>query len=303
MELALPPLERQPRGSSVKRCVIIANKGAGSFSTKLLDAACRRLGASGREVEVIACGDFSEITATAAQRGKSEDGPLIIAAGGDGTINAVFSGLAGCQASCAILPLGTANVLAIELGMKSAEAAVERIIAGNLRPLTAGAISNQQKNSRFFLMAGMGFDGRVVRGVTPELKHRLGKGAYILSALRSLASWESGEMEVTVNGTGFSCHSLVVCNAAYYGGQLKLAPGASLFAPSFELIAVTDCSRRGVAALTAAALSGGESRAIRRLTAGEIRIEGFKPVQLDGDNWGDAPVTIVAEPGYLNLIS
>lgn len=308
MELALPPLERQPRGSGVKGsgvkgCVVIANKGAGSFSSKRLDAACRRLEASGREIEVIACGDFSEITATAAQLGKAEDGPLIIAAGGDGTINAVFSGLAGCKASCAILPLGTANVLAIELGIKSAEAAVERIIAGNLHPLTAGAICNQQQSSYFFLMAGIGFDGRVVRGVTPALKHRLGKGAYILSALRSLASWESGEMAVTANGLGFSCHSLFVCNAAYYGGPFKLAPGASLFAPAFELIAVTDCSRRGVAALTAAALSGGKSRAIRRLTASEIRIEGFKPVQIDGDIWGNAPVTIVAEPGYLNLIS
>lgn len=287
----------------MKHCAIIVNKGAGSFSQKKLDAACRRLSSSGLEVELADCGNFSEMAAISAELGNSTDTPLIIAAGGDGTINAVFGGLAGCNANCAILPLGTANVLAIELGLQSAEAAVERIIAKNFLPLTAGVISNQQKSSRFFLMAGIGFDGQVVRGVTQRLKHRLGKGAYLLSALRSLASWESGELEVTTDRDKFICHSLIACNAAHYGGAFKLAPEASLFSPTLDLIAVTDCSRRGILALTAVAVSGLENRAIKRLKASRIKISGTKAVQIDGDNWGDAPIEIVVEPGYLNLIT
>ena len=286
----------------MKRCTIIANKGAGSFSQTKLDAACRRLSASGREVELIACGDFSEMTATSAELAKSAAAPLIIAAGGDGTINAVFSGLSGCNASCAILPLGTANVLAIELGMQSAETAVERIIAGNLRPLTAGMICNSQKSSRFFLMAGIGFDGRVVRGVTPSLKNRIGKGAYLLSALRNLASWESGELTVTTEERSFTCHSIILCNAAHYGGAFRLAQEASLFSPTLEIIAVTDCSRRAPVALAAKALLNHSGRSIEQLSASRVQISGNKPLQADGDDWGDSPVEIFAESNFTNLI-
>ena len=286
----------------MKRCTIIANKGAGSFSQTKLDAVCRRLSASGREVELVACGDFSEMTATSAKLAKSADAPLIIAAGGDGTINAVFSGLAGSNASCAILPLGTANVLAIELGMQSAETAVERIIAGSFRPITAGVVCNQHKSSRFFLMTGIGFDGRVVRGVTQNLKKRFGKGAYLLSALRCLTSWESGELTVTTGERSFTCHSMIICNAANYGGAFRLAPEASIFSPTLELIAVTDCSRRGPVALAAKALLKHSGRSIEQLSASRVQISGIKPLQADGDDWGNSPVEIFAESNFANII-
>lgn len=286
----------------MKRCAIIANKGAGSFSQDRLDAACRRLSASGREIELVACGDFAEMTAMAAKLVNSADAPLIIAAGGDGTINAVFSGLAGSNARCAILPLGTANVLAIELGMQSAETAVERIMADNFRPLTAGAIRNQQKSSHFFLMAGIGFDGRVVRGVTQNLKNRFGKGAYLFSALRSLASWESGALTVTTEERRFTCHSIIVCNAAHYGGAFRLSPEASLFSPTLELIAVTDYSLRGPFALAAKTLLNHSGSTIEQLSAGRVQISGSKPLQADGDDWGDSPVEIFAESHFASII-
>ena len=73
--------------------------------------------------------------------------------------------------ACAIIPLGTANVLAMELGITTVADAVQRIWAARFRPLTAGVVSNQQKTSRFFLMAGAGFDGVVIRGVTELLRH------------------------------------------------------------------------------------------------------------------------------------
>ena len=286
----------------MKHCTIIANKGAGSFSPMRLDAACHRLHASGREVELVACGDFSEMTTMAAKLANSAEAPLIVAAGGDGTINAVFSGLVGSNASCAILPLGTANVLAIELGMQTAEAAVERIIAGNFRPLTAGVLRNQQKSSRFFLMAGIGFDGRGVRGVTHALKQRFGKGAYFLSALSNLASWESGELTVTTEERSFTCHSIIVCNAAHYGGAFRLSPEASLFSPTLELIAVTEHTRRGPLTLAAKALLNHSGSAITQLSASRIRISGSKPLQADGDDWGDSPVDIYAESNFANII-
>jgi diacylglycerol kinase family enzyme len=180
---------------------------------------------------------------------------------------------------------------------------VARIIAARFRPLTAGVISNGEKQSRFFLMAGAGFDGTVVRGVSPALKKRFGKGAYLLSAMDNLASWESGELTVTTDNQSFTCHSVIVCNAAHYGGSFRLAPGASLFSPAFELLAVNTSSRLGPLALTAEALTGWQSTAITRLTTERLRISGSKPLQADGDYWGDTPVEIIAESNFASIIT
>ena len=283
-------------------CLIIANRGAGTFSQQKLDSICCLLAKGGRQTEQLLCEDFAMMTATAAEISCGSHAPLIIAAGGDGTINAVFNGLAGNSATCAILPLGTANVMALELGLNSPETAAQRIIAGESRPFTAGVISNGKKCSRFFLMAGAGFDGAVVRGVTPVLKRGFSKGAYLLSALGRLAAWERGELQITTENRQLTCHSIIACNAAHYGGPFRLAPQASIFAPTLELLAVTSISRRGALALAAEALGGWRHSSLERFSAQRLVIAGTKPVQIDGDDWGDTPVEIRAESNFARII-
>jgi len=283
-------------------CVIIANRGAGTFSQQKLDSICSLLDKAGRQTEQLLCDDFAGMTATAARVSREPHAPLVVAAGGDGTINAVFNGLAGNDATCAILPLGTANVMAIELGLTSPEAATQKIIANESRPFTAGVISSGHKSSRFFLMAGAGFDGAVVRGVTPTLKRSFGKGAYLLSALGRLATWERGELQITTENRQLTCHSIIACNAAHYGGSFRLAPAASIFAPTLELLAVTTGTRRGLLSLAAMALGGWQSSSLQRFTAQRVLIAGTKPVQVDGDDWGDAPVEIRAESGFARIV-
>jgi diacylglycerol kinase family enzyme len=288
----------------VRRCIIIANRGAGSFSSEKVESICRSLRGAGLAVEQLCCTDFAAMTSAAAEASRTPDPPLVIAAGGDGTINAVLNGLAGNRATCAILPLGTANVLAIELGLRTADRAVERIIAGESRQFTAGLIRGEAKCSRFFLMAGIGLDGFIVRGVTPERKQRFGRGAYALSALEHLRRWETGLFRVTTKNADFSCHSLVVCNASSYGGPFTLAPKASIFSPGLELVAITGSTRRALLQLARQTLLGkaGVAAGVIRLTADRIRIEGAKPLQADGDDWGDSPVEIVAEQEYARII-
>jgi diacylglycerol kinase family enzyme len=288
----------------MRSCVIIANRGAGSFSAARLAEVSHSLRSAGMAVEERFCNDFAAMTETARNVSSPPESPLVIAAGGDGTINAVLNGLAGNGATCAILPLGTANVLALELGLQSTKTAVERIIAGQPRPFTAGLITSGVRSSRFFLMAGIGLDGFIVRGVTLARKKRFGKGAYLLSALEHLRRWEGGRLRVITPDADFSCHSLVVCNAARYGGPFTLARGASIFSPGLELVAVTGSSRLAHLRLAQETLLGGGDNGggIVRLTAQSIRVEGLKPLQADGDDWGDSPVEIVAEPAYGNII-
>jgi diacylglycerol kinase family enzyme len=171
------------------------------------------------------------------------------------------------------------------------------------QPFTAGLLHNADRSSRFFLMAGVGFDGHIVRGVSLKEKSRFGKGAYLLSALRSLVAWDAGVLQVTTATESFSCGSLIICNASRYGGSFSLAPSASMFSPTFEIIAITQSSRR--AAIRGAACTAvGRSDAawLYRTTAAKIKIVGEKPVQADGDDWGDAPIELVAEPHYAKII-
>jgi len=287
----------------VRQAVIIANRGAGSFSSGGMDSVCRSLQAAGIEVDNLSCRDFAEMQETARLASCRPDAPLVIAAGGDGTISAVLNGLAGSGATCAILPMGTANVLAIELGLQSVEMAVAKIVSGENRPFTAGLVTGTSRSSRFFLMAGVGLDGRIVRGVTQQRKKRFGKGAYLLSALEQLRHWETGRLRVITEGADFSCHSVIVCNAARYGGAFTLAHGASIFSPSLELVAVGGSSRTDQLQLALQTLKGGSGGSgIIRLAAERIRIEGAKPLQADGDDWGDSPVEIIAENEYARII-
>jgi diacylglycerol kinase family enzyme len=282
--------------------VIIANRGAGTFSHARLETVCKLLSSAGLEVEQQLCSDFAEMTETANRNSRRSESPLIIAAGGDGTINAVFNGLAGNHATCAILPLGTANVLALELGLESPESAVGKIINNESRFFTAGVIKTNRKQSRFFLMAGIGFDGAVVRGVTPAMKKRCGKGAYLISALGRIAKWDPSELLVATESRQFSCHTLVVCNIANYGGRYTLAPNASIFAPSLELVAVTNGSRRGIAMLAAEMFTNRLNGSVTRFSTTSLTITGTKPVQVDGDDWGDAPVEISTESNFARII-
>jgi diacylglycerol kinase family enzyme len=287
----------------VRRLVIIANRGAGSFTEKHFDVSCSMFEAGGRALQRCFCTDFEEMTEKASEMSRLPDSPVIVAAGGDGTINAVLNGLAGNRAVCAILPMGTANVLALELGINGGEQAVATILSGRPLPFTAGLLQNGTRSSRFFLMAGAGLDGCIVRGVSFREKKLLGKGAYLLSALRSFVSWDSGELQVTTETETFSCGSLIVCNASRYGGSFSLAPAAHIFSPSFEVVAIRQSSRRAaIKAIAAVAAGRSGAEGVHRTTAARITVTGAKPVQADGDDWGDSPVVILAEPDYARIL-
>jgi len=287
-----------------RSCVIIANRGAGSFSEQRLHRLCELLHQGGLAVETLYDADFAELTDLAATVSRPPEAPLVIAAGGDGTINAVLNGLAGNSATCAILPLGTANVLALELGLRRPEQAVARIIAGESRLFTAGLLRAGERASRFFMMTGIGLDGHVVRGVSPGQKRLFGKGAYALAAWRQMRAWETDELTVFTRDASFTCHSLFVCNTARYGGSFLLAPAASIFTPTLELVAVRHNCRRAYLGL-AFDLARGRAPAgdgIVRLSTDWLRLEGAKPIQADGDDWGDAPVEIMTEKDYARII-
>ena len=164
--------------------------------------------------------------------------PLIIVGGGDGTINGVLNGISPGAATIAVLPFGTSNVLTRELNIYSVEDALQRIARGVSRSASVGMIEKVSERKYFLLMAGIGFDGFVVQGVRTREKRILGKAAYVLSALRHLFNWEKDRLAIDAGNTTFQCHTIIVCNASKYAGEFKMAPGASLFDPEFEVVCI-----------------------------------------------------------------
>lgn len=152
----------------------------------------------------------------------------VVVAGGDGTINEVANVLAGSGETLAIIPLGTANVLANEIGIDMRPDRVASVIAhGPRRQIHLGRIDDR----RFLLMAGFGFDARVVESVKPSLKRIVSQGAYVYEAVCELFRGRDARFEVVIDGVKSTASSVIVSNGRYYAGRYSVAPSARLGDP------------------------------------------------------------------------
>jgi len=153
---------------------------------------------------------------------------LVVAAGGDGTINEVINGLAESSLPLAILPLGTANVLAAEAGLDGrARTVAEAIAFRPARPVFLGNANGR----RFALMVGVGFDARVVEELDLSLKRAIGKVAYALSALGQLICYRPQCYQVEIGTRRFAAAAVIVAKGHYYGGRFVFAARARLEEP------------------------------------------------------------------------
>ncbi len=284
-------------------CALIINPSSGGYKKEIVADAVAALERSGLAVELIVTDSPWETESSARLICERHEQPLIIAGGGDGTINAVINGLTP-GSTLAVLPLGTSNVLAAELEITSIEDAVARIIRGKTSPLSVGHLDNGVRQRYFFLMAGIGVDGSVVEKVGTICKKFLGKWAYFLSALRHFLFWEREKLTLAAEGTEQEFHSVIVCNAAHYGGVLQLAPGADISSSSFEVVCIKDDRRRTYLKLAVNVLTGKRifNEELVRLTCQDVTISGRKAIQIDGDFFGHSPAIIKMVSEYARIV-
>lgn len=285
-------------------CFLILNPTSGHFRKAVVERAAALLAASGLEPKLLLTEGPNETRRLARELCERHEMPLIAACGGDGTINAVINGLIPGRALLGVLPLGTSNVLAKELGIVSIDDAVRRLVRGETRQLPVGLLEREGDERRFLLMAGIGFDGAVVEEVRPLEKRLFKQGAYLLSALRRLANWERGMLEVEGGGKTLSCHSVIICNGPRYGGPFILAPEADLFAPRLQALCVTSADRSAYLRLLARTVRGKteEIDGVATFSADRFTIRGEKPVQVDGGFCGTSPLTISCLPDFVRLV-
>lgn len=233
----------------------------------------------------------------------SQNVDRLVVAGGDGTINEVINGLAGATTPLAIIPAGTANVLAQELAWpRRIDRIAEAVLAGKTRRVSLGSVNGR----RFALMASIGLDAEVVARINPKLKRRFGKLAYAATTLGRLLVRRPQLFEIEIDGRTERVAAAIAAKARHYGGAFVIAPQASLDRPVFQLVLARDPGRlahlRYAMALGAGGLqraSGIEIREVTKVTfVGPVGM----PVQADGDGVAVMPATIEVLPDALTLI-
>ncbi len=161
---------------------------------------------------------------------------LVIGNGGDGTLNEILQGMVGTTVPLAILPGGTANVLAHDLKIPTDLAAnADMVAAGIERRITIGRVEYGAGITRyFFLMAGIGLDATMVRNVRANLKKKIGEGAYLVAGIEQLVG-RTTPFTVEANGQTYESCFAVIGNSHGYGGGFSLTPKADISSPTFEV--------------------------------------------------------------------
>ncbi len=284
--------------------VIIGNPNSGRAGSKgYLERCAKILRSGGLEVEVLNTERPDHATELASLAGDR----LVVAAGGDGTINEIINGL-GKGATLGILPLGTANVLARELELPlDAERACERILRGERVRIDLGVATNREGvERRFACMAGIGFDAHVVRAVTPRLKRYLRSLAFALTAFKVLAKEDLPWVQVIHGDTTHLTRFAIVANAHHYGGDFRVSRSAVLTSGELEVVIVGHVSVLLRPDILGRILARRPlNRFLRSFTARELRAcapEADVPVQIDGEVWGHLPMSFRVEPRAIEVV-
>ncbi|CAN0430886.1 unnamed protein product, partial [Discosporangium mesarthrocarpum] len=288
-----------------RKITIIFNPVAGSRRDALLHDVVTALDKRGWQVSVIGTtgpGNATQVAADAA----ANSADAIVAAGGDGTINEVISGVVGADIPVGIIPMGTANVLALELGLpRRAEAIADIISNGSSRRLHLARVDGQ----RFMLMVGAGFDGEVVHAISSGMKRRWGKYAFVIRGLQAILANPAQSLTVHADGAQHPAAWAVVTNIAHYGGPYVLLPNAD---PGEAVLTAILFRKAGRPAMCANLLRIGLGIAatatdVKVLHATSLEISGppgaTVPVQVDGDAAGTLPVRIAATDQLVQVLA
>ncbi len=286
--------------------LIIGNPIAGSYAKEKIEKAKKLLISSGISVDLFLTEKKGDAEKKAGDALKEKQ-TMILVAGGDGTINEVINGAANSEIPIGILPLGTTNVLAHEIGIpKDFKKAIDLIKTGTAHKISLGKISKENSNmSRYFiLMTGIGFDGYTVYNISDRLKKISGKSAYIFSGLKKLLTYNPDQLRFTINDKQFDGYGAVVCNASSYGGGFKVTPDASLENPDLYIFIFKGRRRIELLKYVLGIIMGIHLKLkdIIYQKCNDIVVDGKAHVQYDGDYFGRCPVKISIVPNTLRLI-
>jgi len=239
-----------------------------------------------------------------AREAAEQGADLILVLGGDGTINEVVQGLAFSSVPLGILPGGTANVLAMELGLGSRlERAARRLASFEPCTVALGRIIGSFGSRYFLLMSGAGLDAVIVYNVSPSLKSAAGKLAYWAAGFGRFIN-RVDQLQVQANSQVHQCGFALISRVRNYGGDLEIASGASLRSDDFEVVLFEGSNplRYAWYMLGVAAKRVQGMRGVCTFRTSQIEILTEAPVQIDGEYLGRLAVSIEIVPSALQLL-
>jgi YegS/Rv2252/BmrU family lipid kinase len=297
--------------TKLKRAVLIYNPIAGGLQRdpKQIERLAATLAEHGTVVSQAPTAYAGHATLLARQA-VTDGASIVIACGGDGTINEVAQSLVGTETTLAVWPSGTANVLAKELRLPKNARILARLIAeDSVRTISVGrAVKPGTGWQRYFLlMAGIGLDAAIVQSVDLELKKFTGKGAYWAAGLGFLARMPLTPFSLNFNGQRHESTFAVISNAACYASIFSLAPGACIDDDKFNVCLFNTRSRLAYLSYAFLSLTGSHQfgPGVIYQETGEARANSNDeaPVQLDGDVVGKLPMNFEIVPCSLRIFA
>jgi diacylglycerol kinase (ATP) len=289
-----------------RRFFLVVNTGAGLSRPRLVDEVTAALERTGASVARETLNEFAQIRRLVGAAARSLRYDVVVAAGGDGTIRAAAAGINGTDVPLAIIPCGTANVLAQEIGLKATPELVCQMLRSGPQRTIACARANDEP---FLLMAGAGFDARVVGGLNHALKARIGKAAYTGPVLGALLR-PLDTLSITIDNRSFEASWVVIANARHYAGRFVLAPRTGIHQRGLEAVLFTARNRAVLLGQLLSLLRGrldaraGRHGDVAMYPCSHVKISapGPVPVQIDGDPFGVTPLDAQAGTDAIHLI-
>lgn len=230
--------------------------------------------------------------------------PLVIACGGDGSVNEVANGLVGSESTMGTIPGGTSNIWAreIDLDNKPLEA-VQRMVYGERRLIDTGKVGDRH----FVLFAGFGIDAAVTQNTSLRVKSRLGAAAYAMSAARQALGWRAQPIVVRMDGVERWLQVLQAFagNTRLYAGITKITPAAVADDGKLDVCVYSGRGKRDIlfhAARTLLQMHHNSPKVIYgRASKVEFEWEHPLPVQVDGDPLAECPGEVTVAPLSLSV--
>lgn len=281
---------------------VIYNPVAGPKIVTKIDRVQAVLSAQGIPFEILKTsgpGDATLMAREAAHAGAE----TVVAVGGDGTINETANGLAGSATRLLVVPHGTGNVFADEIGLPGT-------VDGCLALLSGGntiEISLARVDGRYFvLLASAGFDAEVLERMGHRGKNVLGIGAYLLAGARHLLRTQPTMWVEFAGRERIEVQSVIVSRGRKYGGGVTIAPAGNLSSASFQVVALRKAGRLAIVRFALDALRGKHTASpsvlVREATALFVRSKFPSAAQVDGEYLGPLPVRFEMTDTRLRIV-
>ncbi len=247
-------------------------------------------------------GDLTRIAAQAVADGAER----VVVCGGDGSIREAASGLAGTDVPLAVVPLGTANILAREMDLPRSPLACAGIAGGGTEArIGLGRLNGSEV---FTFCASCGPDSLAVSDIDLKMKRQTGAWAYLYAGLRGMLSRPAPRLVVeSADGRRIPGSQVFVLRATRYGaGFIRLTTHVGLRSPAFRVLVIRPPLALRMPHLLAGLIRGeiDGKRGVESFDGTEVRIlsEEPMPIQVDGDRGGMTPGSLVFEPHALSLV-